>query len=107
MRSVGDLIDCQESRRESSNFHMGNEMGSLEDLIDFHEIRIEIPYCQVSKGEEMRQYENLLNLEVSSGQQGVLTGEDQRRIILIIGGIQIFLPKIQVEARACVSGATT
>jgi hypothetical protein len=35
MRSVGDLIDCQESRRESSDFQVGNEMGSLEDLIDF------------------------------------------------------------------------
>jgi hypothetical protein len=55
----------------------------------------------------MRLYENLLNSEVSSGQQGVLTGEDQRRSILIIGGIHIFLPNNQVEARACVAGAAT
>jgi hypothetical protein len=34
MRSV-NLIDCQvSSEEESSYFHVGNEMGSLEDLID-------------------------------------------------------------------------
>jgi hypothetical protein len=37
----------------------------------------------------------------------MLTGEDQRRSILIIGGIQIFLPNSEVEARECVAGATT
>jgi hypothetical protein len=60
----------------------------------------------VGKGEEMRLYDNLVNLEVSLGQQGTMTGEDHRRSILIIGGIQIFLPNIQVEDRACVAGAT-
>jgi hypothetical protein len=35
MRSV-DLMNCQVSNEEeSSYFHVGNEMGSLEDLIDF------------------------------------------------------------------------
>jgi hypothetical protein len=46
-----------------------------------------------------------MNSEVSSDQQGVLTKEDKRSI-LIIGGIQIFLPSSQVEARACVAGVT-
>jgi hypothetical protein len=34
----------------------------------------------------------------------VLTEEDQRSV-LIIGGIHIFLPRIPVEARACVAYA--
>jgi hypothetical protein len=67
------------------------------DLIDCQEGRREIPDFQVGKGEEM-------NSEVSSDQQGVLTEEDQRSI-LIIGGIEIFLPSSLVEARACVAGA--
>jgi hypothetical protein len=47
-----------------------------------------------------------MNLEVSSYQQGELMEEDQK-CILIIGGIQIFLPSNPVEARACVADATT
>jgi hypothetical protein len=34
------------------DFQVGNEMGSLEDLIDYQEGREEIPYFQVGKGEE-------------------------------------------------------
>jgi hypothetical protein len=45
-----------------------------------------------------------MNLEESSYQQRVLTGENQKRI-LIIGGIEVFLPSILVEARACVADA--
>jgi hypothetical protein len=33
-RSVSDLINCQEGRDEFSNCQVGNEIRSLEDLID-------------------------------------------------------------------------
>jgi hypothetical protein len=44
-------------------------------------------------------------LEESSDQQGVLTGEDQR-YILIIRGIEKFLPSNLVEEKLCVAEAT-
>jgi hypothetical protein len=47
-----------------------------------------------------------MNSEVSSCQQEKLTEEDQK-CILIIGGIEVFLPNSPVEARACVADATT
>jgi hypothetical protein len=92
--------------KKVSDFQVGNEMGSLEDLIDCQEGREEIPDFQVGKGEEMRLSDSLMNSEVSLDQQGMLTEEDQRSI-LIIGGIEIFLPSSPVEARACVADATT
>jgi hypothetical protein len=54
----------------------------------------------------MRLSESLMNSEESSDQQGVLTGENQKRI-LMIGGIEVFLPDSPVEARACVADAAT
>jgi hypothetical protein len=80
-------------------------MGSLEDLINCKEGREEIPDHQVGKGEEMRLSDSLMNSEVSLDQQGMLIEEDQRSI-LIIGEIDIFLPKSPVEARACVAYET-
>jgi hypothetical protein len=59
----------------------------------------------VGKGEERRLFESLKSLDESSDQQGVLTKEDHR-IILIIGGIKIFLPTFQTEASICVAEAT-
>jgi hypothetical protein len=56
-----------------------------------------IPNCQVGKGKEMRLSESLMNSEESLDMQGVLTGENQK-IILIIGGIEVFLPRSPVEA---------
>jgi hypothetical protein len=128
-RSVEGLIYCQRSSVESSNFQVGNEMGSV-DLIDCQVGRREVPNCQVGRGKEMRLSESLRSSEVSSCQQGVLIDEDScgfadhvneddeklntltiqeedQRSILIIGGIQIFLPNSPVEARACVADATT
>jgi hypothetical protein len=32
-RSLEDVVNCQEGSEESLDFHMGNEMGSLEDPI--------------------------------------------------------------------------
>jgi hypothetical protein len=60
----------------------------------------------VEKGEEMRLFDSLMNSEVILDQQGMLTEEDQRSI-LIIGGIQIFLPNNPVKYRECVADATT
>jgi hypothetical protein len=128
-RSVEGLIYCQRSSDESSNFQVGNEMGSI-DLIDCQVGRREVPNCQVGRGKEMRLSESLTDSIESSYQQGVLMDEDScgfadhvneddeklntltiqeedQRSILIIGGIQIFLPDSPVEARACVADATT
>jgi hypothetical protein len=105
-RSMGGIIYCQRSSNESSNCQVGNEMGSLEDLIDFQESRRKIPSCQVGKGSERRLFESLMNSAESSYQQGELVEVDQRSI-LIIGGIEIFLPSSLVGARACVAGAAT
>jgi hypothetical protein len=65
-------------------------MGLLGDLIDCLEGREEIPYCQVGKGENM-------SSQVSSHQQGEMTEKDQR-CLLIIGGIEVFLPHSPFEA---------
>jgi hypothetical protein len=56
-----------------------------------------LPYCKVDKGENMNSGESLY-------QQGVLTGED-KIYILIIGGIEVFLPSSPVEEKACVAEA--
>jgi hypothetical protein len=96
MRSMEDVINFQERNGELSNFQVGNEVRS-DDLIDCQEGRGEIPIFQVGKGEDM-------NSSRSSYQQGELMEEDQRSI-LIIGGIQIFLPTIPTEASTCVADA--
>jgi hypothetical protein len=115
-RSV--LIDFQEGSDGSSIFQVGNEGGSL-DIIDYQVGRGGIPKCQVGKGEDM-------NLVESSYQQGVLidedscgfsdhvneddenlnipiTAEEDQRCVLIIGGIQIFLPNSPEETNTRVS----
>jgi hypothetical protein len=104
-RSVEGLAYCQGSSGESSDCQVGNEMGSL-DLIDCQVGSRKFPNCQVGRGKEMRLSESLMNSEESSDQQGVLTGEDQKSI-LMIGGIRVFLPHSPVEARECVADAAT
>jgi hypothetical protein len=74
-------------------------MRSDEDLIDCQEGSREIPYFQEGKGEKM-------SSELSSYQQEELTKEDQNSI-LMIGGIQIFLPGSPVEVRVCVAEVAT
>jgi hypothetical protein len=114
---------------ESSDFQVGNEMGSV-DLIDCQVGSREFPNFQVGREKEMRLSESLRSSEVSSCQQGVLidgdscgfadhvneddeklntsiTKEEDQRSILIIGGIKIFLPNSQVEANAHDESATT
>jgi hypothetical protein len=58
----------------------------------------------VGKGEKRRLTNSLVNLEVNLDQQGVMTEEDQK-CILIIGGIEIFLPSYPVQERAHVVDA--
>jgi len=53
----------------------------------------------------VRLCESLMNLEERLDQQGVLTEEDHK-YILIIGGIEVFLPHYPVEVRACVAYST-
>jgi hypothetical protein len=55
----------------------------------------------------MRLSEGLINSEVSLDQQMQLTEEEDRRSLLMIGGIQIFLPLAQGEAEICVADAAT
>jgi hypothetical protein len=111
-RSVDDLIDCQEGSDGSSSCQVGN--GEISgNLIDCQVGREKIPSCQVGKGQDMNSIE-------SSYQQGVLIDEDScgfldhvneddeklntpiateedQRCIMIIGGIQIFLPNNPAE----------
>jgi hypothetical protein len=95
VRSLRGLIDCQEGRTENSNCQVGNKMIS-EDLIDCQGGSKEIPYCQEGKGEKM-------SSEMNSYQQGQMTEEKDQKDILIIGGIQIFLPGSPIEVRVCVA----
>jgi hypothetical protein len=60
----------------------------------------------VGKRKEMRLSESLMNSEESSNQQGVLTGENHKSI-LMIGEIRVFLPRNPVEARVGVADGTT
>jgi hypothetical protein len=127
-RPGGGLVYCQRSSVVSSDFQVGNEMGLI-DLIDCQVGSREFPNFQVGREKEMRLSESLWSSEVSSCQQGVMIGEDScgfvdhvneydeklntltiqeedQRSIMIIGGIQIFLPDSPVEARACVADET-
>jgi hypothetical protein len=94
-RGSAESLDCQ----------VGNEMGS-DGLIDSQVGRRKFPNCQMGRGKEMRLSKSLMNSEESSNQQGVLTGGNQKSI-LMIGGIQVFLPSNPVEVRACVADEAT
>jgi hypothetical protein len=48
-----------------------------------------------------------MSLELSSYQEGQLTEEKDQKDILIIGGIQIFLPGSSVEVSVCVADIAT
>jgi hypothetical protein len=108
LRSLRDLIDCQEGSREFPIFQVGKgtEMGSV-DSIDCQEGSRKIPIFQVGRDKQMRLSEGLINSEVSLDQQMQLTEEEDQRNLLMIGGIQIFLPFSQGEAEICVADAAT
>jgi hypothetical protein len=117
-RSVDDLINVQEGSDGSLSFQVGNEEGSL-CLIDFHGGIREIPYREVGEGEEMNSVESsyqkgVLIDEHSCGFVDQVTEEDEKlntpiaaeedqRWVLIVGGIQIFLPNSPTETNTRVA----
>jgi hypothetical protein len=116
-RSGKDLAGCQ----------VGNESGSV-DLIKFQVGRRDIPDCQVGKGEEMSSAEISFIDEEEEGErphsdgdscktvshvneddekfQTSITEKEDQRIVLIIGGVEIFLPSGRGEASTDVADAT-
>jgi hypothetical protein len=83
---------------------VGNEMREMEDLMNYQKGSGGILDFQVGKGDEVRLPKRLMNSTRSSYHQGELMEEDQRRI-MIIGGIEIFLPNNQTEATSQSLGA--
>jgi hypothetical protein len=53
--------------------------------------------------EQMRLSEGLINSEMDLDQQMQLTEEEDMRNLLMIGGIGVFLPFSQEEAKVCVA----
>jgi len=72
LRSVEDIIDFHKDSQGISHFQLGNEMRSLQDLEDCQEGSGSISDCQVGRDEHSRLFEGLMDLKVSSIQQGVL-----------------------------------
>jgi hypothetical protein len=135
MRSLRDLIDCQEGSGSISDCQVGRDehsrlseslmdsevssiqqgvlmkMGSF-DSMDYQEGSRDIPYCQVGRDEQVSfdQPEELteqMSSEMSLDQHVQLTKEEDLRDLLMIGGIKVFLPFSQEEAEICVSDAAT
>jgi hypothetical protein len=75
---------------EVSGCQEGDEMGSV-DLIDCQEGRKKISNFQMGKEENM-------GLEMSSYQQEEMMEKEDQKFLLVIGGIEIFLPLSPVEA---------
>jgi hypothetical protein len=61
LRSLDDLINCQEGRTKIPNCQEGNEMRSLRDLIDCQEDSEGISHCQ--EGNEMRSLRDLIDCQ--------------------------------------------
>jgi hypothetical protein len=82
MRSVEDLMDCQEDSEGISHCQLGNEKRSdeyLEDcqegsgsIKDFQEGSESVLNCQVGRDENVRPSDVLMGSEESSIQQGML-----------------------------------
>jgi hypothetical protein len=64
-RPDGGRVYCQGSSAESSDFQVGNKMGSV-DLIDYQVGSREIPNCQVDREKEMRLSESIESSKVGS-----------------------------------------
>jgi hypothetical protein len=129
-RSFWDLIDCQKGSNKFPVFQVGKgtEMGLSESLMEWKVSSIQpevlikmgsvdlivcqgssrkIPYCQVGRDKQVRLCESLMNSEVSLDQQMQLTKEEDRRILIMIGGIYIFLPRSPKEAKVYVADEAT
>jgi hypothetical protein len=105
-------MDCQEDNQGISNCQLGNDMRSLQDLKDCQEDSEQIPYCQVGRDEQMswNQPEEMteqVNSEMDLDQHVQLTEEEDQLGLLMIGGIEVFLPFAQEEVEICVAGAAT
>jgi hypothetical protein len=61
----------------------------------------------VGTGKEVRLFESLMNSELSSYQPEELMEREDQRNLLIIGGIEIFLPLRSVGDKTCVADAAT
>ena len=107
MRSLQDLTNCHEDSQGISHCQVGNGSRSLQDLIDCQEGSRKIPICQVGRDEQMRLSEGLIKSEVSLNQPEELIEEEDQRSLLMIGGIQVFLPLAQEEAKIYVVDAKT
>jgi hypothetical protein len=134
MRSAEDLMDCQEDNEETLHCQLGNERRSDEDLEDCQEGsgniedcqegRGSVLNCQVGRDEQLRPSVGLNNSEMSWNQPGELAKQEGSKVnmdqqvqltevkehqddILMIGGIQLFLPSAQEEAKISVINAAT
>jgi hypothetical protein len=103
---MGLFESLMDSEVSSSQQEVLMKMGSV-DLIVCQGSSREIPYFQVGRDKQMRLSEGLINSEVSLNQPEELTEEEDLRSLLMIGGIQIFLPFSQEEAEICVADAAT
>jgi hypothetical protein len=106
---------------------VGNEKGSM-DLIYCQVGRRDIPDCQVGKGEEVSSVESSLTEEEAREKPHsdrdscrtmsrvnedddkletfITVKEEGQRDVLIIGGVEIFLPNDQGEANTYIAEAT-
>jgi hypothetical protein len=134
MRSAEDLMGCQEDNEETLHCQLGNERRSDEDLEDCQEGRGNIEDCQEGRGsvlncqvgrdEQLRPSVGLNNSEMSWNQPGELAKQEGSKVnmdqqvqlievkehqddILMIGGIQLFLPSAQEEAKISVINVAT
>jgi hypothetical protein len=124
LRHVENLIDeGKRSGRGLEGCQVGNNKGSM-DLVDCQGGRGDIPTCQVGKGGEMTSTESSCQGVLTDGEEAEeiprsdgdspgtvnrvneddenlnnsTTEEKDHRNILVIGGVKIFLPRIQGEA---------
>jgi hypothetical protein len=103
-----DLINCQEGRGDILNFQVGKgeEMSSTESscqqgvLTDGEEVEERSHPYEDSCGVASRVNEDDDKLET------FITEEKDQRSVLIIGGVEIFLPSSRGEASTDVAGAT-
>jgi hypothetical protein len=129
----GGVLNCQGSRDEKlrlsespldsreSSIQQGLliKMGSVDLMICQGSRSDNIPYCQVGRDgqmnldqpeeltEQMGLPDSLINSEKNLDQQMQLTEEEHQNDLLMIGGIELFLPSAQEEAENSVVHAAT
>jgi hypothetical protein len=135
MRSRQDLKDCQEGSGSISDCQVGRDeharlsesfmdsevssiqqgvlmkMGSV-DLIIYQESSEQIPYFHVGRDEQVswnqpEEVTEQVSSEMDLDQHVQLTEEEDQRNLLMIGGIEVFLPLTQEEAETCIVDVAT